>query len=43
MVANLLIGVIILHLIAGFAFMLWKLNGPVKDDDDSEGKNKGSF
>ncbi len=31
---NILIGIIILHLILGFGFMLWKLNGPVQEDDD---------
>ncbi len=31
---NILIAIIILHLIVGFGFMLWKLNGPVNDEDD---------
>jgi hypothetical protein len=30
---NILIFIIILHLIVGFGFMLWKLNGPVNEDD----------
>jgi hypothetical protein len=36
MIVQILIGIIIIHLIAGFAFMLWKLNGPVKDEEDNE-------
>jgi len=31
---NFLIFIIILHLIVGFGFMIWKLNGPVKEDDE---------
>jgi hypothetical protein len=34
MITNILIGVIILHLIVGFGFMLWKLSGPAKEDDE---------
>ncbi|MBK9565962.1 MAG: hypothetical protein IPO37_12510 [Saprospiraceae bacterium] len=36
MITNILVGIIILHLIAGFGFILWKLNGPAKDDDDDD-------
>lgn len=36
MIVQILIGIIIIHLIAGFAFMIWKLNGPVKDEDEEE-------
>lgn len=32
---NVLIFIIILHLVVGFGFMIWKLNGPVKEDDDN--------
>jgi hypothetical protein len=31
---NILIIIIILHLVVGFGFMIWKLNGPVKEDED---------
>lgn len=34
MITNILIGVIIIHLIVGFGFMLWKLSGPAKEDDE---------
>lgn len=34
MITNILIGVIVIHLIAGFGFMLWKLNGPVKEEEE---------
>lgn len=36
MIVQVLIGITILHLIAGFAFMIWKLNGPVKEEDESD-------
>jgi uncharacterized protein YpmB len=36
MIVNVIIGIIILHLIAGFGFMLWKLMGPVKEPDQAE-------
>jgi hypothetical protein len=35
MINNILITIIILHLIAGFGFMIWKLNGSVKEEEDS--------
>ncbi len=34
MITNILIIIIILHLIAGFGFLIWKLNGTVKDDEE---------
>ena len=36
MVTKILIAVIILHLIAGFGFILWKLNGPAEEDDSED-------
>jgi type IV secretory pathway TrbD component len=30
---NFLVFIIILHLVAGFGFVLWKVAGPVKDKD----------
>jgi type IV secretory pathway TrbD component len=35
---NILVIVIILHLIAGFGFVLWKVAGPVKKDDEKKEK-----
>jgi uncharacterized protein YpmB len=34
MIVNIIIGIIILHLVAGFGFILWKLMGPVKEDSN---------
>jgi hypothetical protein len=36
MITKILIAVIILHLVAGFGFILWKLNGPVDEEDSGE-------
>ena len=33
---NILIIIILLHLIAGFGFMFWKLNGPVKEEEEDD-------
>ena len=30
---NFLVFIIILHLVAGFGFVLWKVAGPVKNED----------
>ena len=35
---NILVIVIILHLIAGFGFVLWKVAGPVKNEDTKNEK-----
>ena len=33
---NFLVFIIILHLVAGFGFVLWKVAGPVKNEDDKK-------
>jgi len=38
MITKILVAVIILHLIAGFGFILWKLNGPVDEEDSDENR-----
>jgi hypothetical protein len=35
MITNILIGIIVLHLIVGFGFMVWKLNGkPITSEEE---------
>jgi hypothetical protein len=34
MITNILIGVIVLHLIVGFGFIVWKLSGKPKTTDE---------
>jgi hypothetical protein len=34
MITNILVGIIILHLVVGFGFMIWKLSGSPKTFDD---------
>lgn len=36
MLTKIILAVIVLHLIAGFGFILWKIAGPVKDDKDNK-------
>lgn len=36
MITNILFTIIILHLIAGFGFLIWKLNGTVKNDEEPQ-------
>jgi len=35
MIANILVGVIVLHLIVGFGFMVWKLGGKSNTSEDT--------
>lgn len=41
MLVKIILAIIVLHLVAGFAFILWKLAGPVSDDkkDDATPKD----
>jgi hypothetical protein len=39
---NILITIILLHLIAGFGFMFWKLNGPVKEEEEEDELDKNN-
>ena len=33
---NIVMGIVILHFIVGFGWLFWKLNGPVKKNDDQD-------
>jgi nitrate reductase NapE component len=36
MLTNIILIIIVLHLIAGFGFILWKLAGPMKKDGEDK-------
>ncbi len=43
MFTKIILGIIILHLVAGFGFIFWKISGPGKKSDDPSDQDENVF